>query len=195
HPAPSTQHSKRHDAPPAMALALIVLAVGSVIAGYVGLPKVLGGSDAFARFLEPSFRGAVVEQVGESTTLEGTLMGVSTLVAFGGIGVAVYFFLKHRTAADAAAARFAGLHRLLTHKYYVDEIYDATVVQPIRIVSEDGLWKIVDARVIDGTVNTVGGVVAGTGEALRRTQTGSVRAYAASLFLGVVMILGYYLWR
>jgi NADH-quinone oxidoreductase subunit L len=178
-----------------MALALIVLAVGSVVAGYVGLPRVLGGSDAFARFLEPSFHGAVVEGVGESTTVEGTLMAMSVIVAIGGIGVAAYFFLKRRTAADAAAVRFAGLHRLLTHKYYVDEIYDATVVQPIRIVSEDGLWKIVDVRAIDGTVNLVGGVVAGSGEELRRTQTGSVRAYAASLFLGVVMILGYYLWR
>ena len=93
------------------------------------------------------------------------------------------------------AARFAGLYRLLVHKYYVDEIYDATIVQPIRIVSQEGLWKIVDVRVIDGTVNLVGRVVEGSSQELRRTQTGSVRAYAASLFLGVVLILGYYLWR
>src|SRR5437867_7607377 len=122
-------------------------------------------------------------------------MVVSTFVAMSRIGLGVYFFLPHRNAADAVAARFAGIHRLLTHKYYVDEIYDATVVQPIRIVSEEGLWKIVDAGVIDGAVNLVGGVVAGSSEELRRTQTGSVRAYAASLFLGVVLILGYYLWR
>ena len=54
------------------------------------------------------------------------------------------------------AARFAGLHRVLENKYYVDEIYDAAIVQPIRIVSEEGLWKIVDVRVIDGAVNGVG---------------------------------------
>ena len=84
------------------------------------------------------------------------------------------------------AERFAGLHRLL-NKYYVDEIYDAAIVQPIRIVSEEGLWKGVDVRVIDGAVNGVGETVAGTSERLRRLQTGSVRAYAASLFLGVVI--------
>src|SRR5206468_57155 len=83
HPAPSTQHSALstqhssahvHDAPPAMAWPLIVLAIGSVVAGYVGLPHVLGGSDWFARFLEPSFSGAVIGEAAESAALEGTLM-------------------------------------------------------------------------------------------------------------------------
>jgi NADH-quinone oxidoreductase subunit L len=83
---------------------------------------------------------------------------------------------------------------VLLNKYYVDEIYDAAVVQPIRIISEDGLWKGVDTGVIDRAVNGVGRTVAGGGDVLRHLQTGSVRAYAASLFLGVVLILGYYLW-
>jgi len=178
-----------------MAWPLIVLAVGSIVAGYVGLPHVLRGSDWFARFLEPSFSGVVIGEASEAADLELLLMGVSTVVAVSGIGIAMYFFLKHRDAASAMAARFAGLYRLLLHKYYVDEIYDATVVQPIRIVSQEGLWKIVDVRVIDGTVNLIGRVVEGSGQQLRRTQTGSVRGYAASLFLGVVLILGYYLWR
>ena len=91
--------------------------------------------------------------------------------------------------------RFAGLHRVLANKYYVDEIYDVTVVQPIRIVSEDGLWRGIDVRAIDGTVNMVGETVVGSSEILRRLQAGSVRVSAASLFLGVVLILGYYLWR
>ncbi len=204
HPAPSTQHSAPstqhsgghlHDAPPAMAWPLIVLAIGSVVAGYVGLPHVLGGSDWFARFLEPSFSGVAIGEAAEAADLELVLMAVSVAVAVSGIGIAFYFFLKHRAAADGVAARFAGLYRLLQHKYYVDEIYDATIVQPIRIVSQEGLWKIVDVRAIDGTVNLVGRVVEGSSQELRRTQTGSVRAYAASLFLGVVLILGYYLWR
>ncbi|HVQ13426.1 MAG TPA: NADH-quinone oxidoreductase subunit L [Vicinamibacterales bacterium] len=197
HPAPSTQHSGGHvhDAPPAMAWPLIVLAIGSIVAGYAGLPHVLWGSDWFARFLEPSFSGVVIGEAADAAELEGTLMIVSTVVAVSGIGIAMYFFLKHRDAATVVAARFAGLYRLLVHKYYVDEIYDATIVQPIRIVSQEGLWKTVDVRAIDGTVNLVGRVVEGSSQELRRTQTGSVRAYAASLFLGVVLILGYYLWR
>ena len=122
-------------------------------------------------------------------------MLVSTAVALAGIGIAAYFFLKNRRAADAIAERFSGVRRLLLNKYYVDEIYDATVVQPLRIVSEEGLWKVVDVKIIDAAVNGVGQTVSASSEGVRRIQTGSVRAYAASVFLGVVAILGYYLWR
>ena len=177
-----------------MALALVVLAIGSVIAGYAGLPAVLGGGDWFARFLEPSFHVEAAHEVAAAGT-EVSLMILSSGVAIAGIGIAAYFFLRNRNAAAAIADRFSGVYRVLSHKYYVDEIYDAAIVQPIRIVSTEGLWKIVDARLIDGTVNGVGRVVSGWSEILRRTQTGSVRAYAASLFFGVVAILGYYLWR
>jgi NADH-quinone oxidoreductase subunit L len=193
HPA-NHEHHHLHDAPPAMALALIVLAVGSVLAGYAGLPSVLGGGDWFARYLEPSFGAAPVEDVVEHG-LEATLMLVSIAVAIAGIGIAAYLFLKNRRAADAIAERFSGVRTLLLNKYYVDEIYDATVVQPIRIVSEEGLWKVVDVKLIDAAVNGVGQTVAGSSDRVRRLQTGSVRAYAASVFFGVVMILGYYLWR
>jgi NADH-quinone oxidoreductase subunit L len=203
HPEPGTH---LHTPPPAMALVLVVLATGSAFAGYVGFPAALGGSDRFGHFLAPSFTvsGARTiseahDQTGEAEaateSLELGLMGVSTAVAFGGIGVAIYFFLKNRRAASAAAERFAGIYRILLNKYYVDEIYDATIVQPVDIVSREGLWKGIDVRVIDGTVDGIGRTVSGSGELLRRLQTGSVRAYAASLFLGVVLILGYYLWR
>jgi NADH-quinone oxidoreductase subunit L len=206
-PAAPHHPSHLHDAPRAMAFALIVLALGSIVAGYAGLPRALGGSNRFERFLEPSFIAsedavrpdgleANLEEAETATaSLEVGLMAVSTLVAAGGIGLAFFFFLKNPRAADDMANRFAGLHRVLVNKYYVDEIYDATLVQPIRIVSEDGLWKGIDVRAIDGTVNRVGEMVVGSSEILRRLQTGSVRASAASLFLGVVMILGYYLWR
>ncbi|PYR43523.1 MAG: NADH-quinone oxidoreductase subunit L [Acidobacteria bacterium] len=176
-----------HDAPPAMALALIVLAIGSVLAGYASL----GGR--FERFLEPSFAPERVEEVADRG-LELTLTAVSIAAALGGIAIAAYFFLKNRRAADRMAERFAGVRRLLQNKYYVDEIYNGAIVQPIRIVSENALWKAIDVRVIDGAVNGVGEAVTGASDILRRLQTGSVRAYAASLFLGVVLILGYYLW-
>jgi NADH-quinone oxidoreductase subunit L len=177
-----------------MAIALVVLAVGSVVAGYVGLPAVLGGSDWFGRFLEPSFHVATVHEPAAGG-IEAALMVLSSGVALAGIGIALYFFLRNRNAAAALADRFSGAYRLLLNKYYVDEAYDAAVVQPIRILSTEGLWKIVDARIIDGTVNGIGRFVSASSEILRRTQSGSVRAYAASLFLGVVAILGYYLWR
>jgi NADH-quinone oxidoreductase subunit L len=112
-----------------------------------------------------------------------------------GIAIAAYFFLKNRPAADRAAVRFGGVRRLLLNKYYVDEIYDAAIVQPIRIASESALWKAIDVQVIDGAVNGVADVVGGLADLLRRIQSGSVRTYAASMLLGVVLILGYYLWR
>jgi NADH-quinone oxidoreductase subunit L len=177
-----------------MAFALIVLAIGSVFAGYASL----GGR--FERFLAPSFlvpepETQFVALAGPPFPTERALMAVSSIVAVAGIGIAMFFFLKRRAAADRVARQFTGLHRVLEHKYYVDEIYDAALVQPIHVVSEEGLWKTIDVKVIDGAVNGIADAVRGGSEILRRLQTGSVRAYAASLFLGVVMVLGYYLWR
>jgi NADH:ubiquinone oxidoreductase subunit 5 (subunit L)/multisubunit Na+/H+ antiporter MnhA subunit len=77
----------------------------------------------------------------------------------------------------------------------VDELYDAALVHPIQTVSREGLWKGMDVKVVDGAVNLAGYLVAGVSAVLRLTQTGSVRSYAASTFVGVVLILGYYLWR
>jgi NADH-quinone oxidoreductase subunit L len=195
-PASATQaghtssHSNHlHDAPLPMAIPLVVLAIGSFTAGWVSW----GGR--FEKFLEPSFGTALVREPAAESDLETTLMIVSIVVALAGIGLAAYFFWKNRAAADRLAASFPGVHRVLEHKYYLDEIYDAAIVQPIHIVSEDGLWKGVDVGVIDRTVNGVGQAVGGTSEVLRLFQTGSVRAYAASVFLGAVLVLGYYLWR
>jgi NADH-quinone oxidoreductase subunit L len=188
HHAPGTHV---HDAPPAMAIALIVLAIGSVLAGYAGV----GGR--FERFLEPSFQagesgaglGAPTDQAPEAGTgLELTLMAVSSIVAVAGIGLAVYFFLKRRDAADRIARQFAGPYHLLEHKYYVDEIYDATIVQPVKTVSEKGLWKTLDVRVIDGAVNGVGAVTEVLGRFLRYVQTGNVQRYAVFLFVGVAVL-------
>jgi NADH-quinone oxidoreductase subunit L len=174
-----------HDAPAPMAIALIALAIGSVLAGYVSL----GGR--LEHFLEPSFGLEAAHEASDSS-VELTLMIVSSVVAFAGIGIAAYFFLKNCQAAATMAERFAGVRRLLVNKFYIDEIYDATVVQPIRIISEDGLWKTIDVQVIDAAVNGIGDTVGGMSEMLRRLQSGSVRTYAASLFAGVVFALGTY---
>jgi NADH-quinone oxidoreductase subunit L len=194
-----------HDAPPSMAIPLIVLAVGSVLAGYVGVPHALGGANRIETFLEPSFEAAGMAPASpeadaatadaHGASAELTLMAVSSGLAVAGIGIAAFFFLRRRDAGDALASRFAGVHRLLSNKYYVDEVYDATIVQPIKLLSTEALWKGIDAGLIDGSVNGTGRIVSGGGSILRKLQTGSVRVYAVSLFLGVVLILGYYLAR
>ena len=188
-----------HDAPPAMAIALVVLAIGSVVAGFVGVPHALGGHNQIEAFLAPSFQAPGAPEAAEvahaDTATELSLMLLSVLVAAAGIGLATFAYLRKPGVADQWAQRFTGAYRLLLNKYYVDELYDAVLVQPIKRLSTRLLWRGVDAGLIDGTVNGVGLVVRGWSAVLRRLQTGSMRAYAMSTFLGVVVIVGYYLWR
>jgi NADH-quinone oxidoreductase subunit L len=220
-----------HDAPLSMAIPLIVLAIGSIVAGFIGVPHALGGSNRIERFLEPSFEVSESARVGETMAAEAApsgmerqgaagavpaslqeaepaheategsaltelmLMALSIGVAIAGIVIATYFWLRHPESADAMSRRLQGPYNMLSNKYYVDEMYDTAVVQPIRLLSTGGLWKGVDVGIIDGTVNGMGTVVRATSDRLRRIQTGSVRTYAASMFFGVVLILGWYLWR
>jgi len=210
-----------HDPPRPMAIALVALAIGSILAGYLGLPHALGGSNRLLAFLEPSFlasnvspgparpaepSGLGLPQGGglrereaaageEAPGLELGLMGVSTVVALGGIGLAVFLFLSAPRAVDVIGERARLLRRILVNKYYVDEVYDRTIVGPIRAIAERGLWKGVDVGLIDGAIDGLGSAFVALGGLIRRIQTGSVRAYAASLVFGVVLILGYYLWR
>ena len=198
-----------------MALPLILLAVGSIFAGYVGVPHALGGHNRIEAFLEPSFEahGAAHETAAEplpapaaaethaaeethaDAGTELTLMALSSGIALAGIGIAAYFWLGKRHAADGVAKSFGGVYRLLLDKYRIDELYDAVFVQPIKLLSTVGLWRGVDAGLIDGAVNGVGAMISGSSSALRRLQTGSVRTYAFWLFAGSVAILGYYLFR
>ena len=207
HDSSPHHHAAPHDAPPSMAIPLIVLAIGSVFAGYVGVPHALGGHNRIEGFLEPVFEvhgpatageaaGAAAAHAPEEdlVNVERLLMFISTAVALAGIGLAFYFWLRRPEIPARVAQSAGGLYRLLLNKYYIDEIYDALIVQPIKRVSEGALWKSMDAGLIDGTVNGVGTLVRNSSATLRRLQTGSVRTYAASLFLGVVMILGWYLW-
>ncbi len=211
-----------HDAPKPMAFALIALTVGSILAGYIGLPHALGGSNRLEKWLEPSLTAphmaanaseatrtleptdaaapVAADHGGEGAHAESTgvelgLMGLSSVVALGGIGLAWFFFVADPRRAESVARSFSGLRTVLLNKYYVDEAYDAAIVQPIKIGSEQVLWKVVDANGIDGAVNGAAESVGGLGQLLRRLQTGSVRAYAASLLLGAVLVFGYYLSR
>ena len=199
HDGPGAHHAAHlHDAPASMAIPLLVLAVGSVFAGYLGVPAALGGSNVIEHFLEPSLAVPAIEvahAAGEHAdhTVELVLMVVSSLLAILGIGMAAYLYLKRPTIPDTLAARFSGAYQFLVNKGSIDELYDALLVQPIKALSERVLWPL-DARVIDGAVNGAGTIVVEAGAAVRTMQTGSMRAYALSVLLGVVLIVGYYLW-
>ena len=186
------------DAPRSMAIALVVLAIGSVLAGYLNVPAAIGGAAHLEHFLEPSLHVPVMEgahAVAQHADhrVERILMAVSSLIALAGIGIAAFLYLKRPEMPDAFAARFPGAYRFFVNKGYIDEMYDALVVQPVKALSEHVLWKG-DARVIDGAVNGTGQIVVDTGALVRQIQTGSVRTYAVSVLFGAVVIVGYYLW-
>ncbi len=187
-----------HDAPRSMAIPLVVLAIGSVVAGYLNVPAGLGGSAFLEHFLEPSLRvpampGAHAVAGHADHTLEIVLMIVSSLIAVSGIAIASFLYLRRPDIPDALAAKFPDAYAFLVHKAYIDELYDAVFVQPIKALSANVLWKA-DVRLIDGAVNGTGRIVVGAGSLARRIQTGSVRVYAVSVLFGAVMIVGYYLW-
>ena len=116
-------------------------------------------------------------------------MLVSSVIALTGIGLAWFFFVKSPSTSEAIARSAAPVHRLLLNKYYVDELYDSAVVHPIQSASERVLWKVVDADIIDGAVNGAGTFVSGTSSLLRRLQSGSVRGYAVSLLISVLVAM------
>ena len=214
HPSHDTHSTHLHDAPAPMAFALVVLAVGSILAGYIGIPHALGGHNNLGAWLEPAFQatncGAPVttgdlagpggggmpagtgSRSRRSHRPELSLMAVSSLIAFAGIGLATFLWLKRRDIPEQMAQQYSGVHRLLLNKYYVDEVYDATIVQPIKVVSEEGLWRGFDVKVVDGAVNGAGYLVSGMSIVLRLLQNGSVKTYAAATFLGAVAIVAYF---
>jgi NADH-quinone oxidoreductase subunit L len=116
-------------------------------------------------------------------------MYISVAAGLGGIALAYLFYVVKPGLAGAVTQRLGGLYRLVYNKYFVDEIYDAAIVQPLIRVSSDILWRDVDAGLIDGTVNGVGSRARGVGEVLRLFQSGSIRSYAAWVLWGSVVAL------
>ena len=174
---------------------LSLLAAGSFLTLFLGIPYAwTHRAPLLEHFLEPSLPGRV--QFAELPhVLEYVFQGLGVLAATVGWLSARALYKDGRSEVPARLkARFQGIWTVVYNKYYVDEIYDAALVQPIRTVSEQGLWQGVDQGVIDGAVNGAAVTVRGASGLLRRLQTGSIRAYAASLFVGVLLLLAYVLW-
>ena len=114
---------------------------------------------------------------------ERLLALISVLIALSGIGIGWFMFQRKPLRA---------MPQLLENKYYVDEIYDAAIIQPIKVGSREGLWKLFDIGVIDGIIHTIGGAVVRFGRAIRYMQTGFVRSYAAIILAGALIIIGYF---
>jgi NADH-quinone oxidoreductase subunit L len=211
-----------HESSRSMTVPLMILALLSIVGGWIGWPESLGGSDHFAKFLDPVIarHAQVVAAVPEATQrmAELELMGVSVLVALIGIGLAWFFYLRKPTIPGTLAQKSGGLYRLIYNKYYVDQIYDAMFVNRSKDLGTtlgafdrgviDGLFvngagwatratssvsMVWDKWIIDGLVNLAARIVWIFSYPVRMIQSGRVSNYALLIVLGVLVFLGYYL--
>ncbi|MFH1574686.1 MAG: NADH-quinone oxidoreductase subunit L [Acidobacteriota bacterium] len=181
-----------HESPRSMTIPLVVLMILSVVGGFVGLPPWLGVTNQFEHFLEPSLALAVQSHpAAQSHSTEVLLAGLSVLVALTGIYAAYRIYVARPGAAQALAARMQGLYRLVFHKYYVDEMYDAVLVNPAVSGSREVLWKAVDVGIVDGAVNGVGSLMRSAARLVKGLQNGLVRSYASWILLGAVAVILY----
>ena len=217
-------HGAPHESPWVMLAPLVVLAVLSVIGGYVGVPHALGGANRFHEFLAPVMQnvgatetaphgehGAEATQVparhGEAaavheaataghadTSMELALTGVSVLVAFAGLGLAWLLYVKRRDLPARIAHSLGGVYRAVLNKYYVDEIYQAVIINPLVTGSTKVLWKGIDAGLIDGTINETASGAQDVSDALRRQQSGNIRSYAGWVAAGAALVIAYMVW-
>ena len=138
-----------------MLIPLVTLAILSIVGGFIGWPKSLLGGEWFGKFLEPVFEGNPSAPMHDySQGIEYFLMGLSVVTAIAGIGIAYRMYVRQPALSDRVADALAGPHRLLLHKYYVDEIYDALFVH--RVKDLGSLLAAFDMGVVDGGVNGVG---------------------------------------
>lgn len=214
-----------HESPTLMTAPLMVLALGAIVAGYVGIPAALGGSNAIEHFLEPVYvaESAAHAEEGEhavahlSHAAELGLMAFSVLIAGLGIALAYHLYVRRPKRSEELAAKWAGAHRVLTNKYYVDEVYDATVIKG-TMSGARGLWAVdrnvvdgavngagwltralawvshvLDKYIVDGVVNLFAWICAEGSYVFRRGQTGLIQNYAVASLFGVFACATVYL--
>ncbi len=190
HAPHSTPHALPHPEVAVMIVPLVLLAILSIIGGFVGLPSVIG-SNWLEGFFAPVFGEShkVIEPL-----LEWVLIGASVAAGLIGIGVAYWFYIARPEIPARLAQRFSLVYKLLWNKYYVDEIYNALFINPGQRLAMF-LWQIVDVKIIDGAANGIGRAFAAISRVLRAMQTGYARAYALAMLAGTVVVIGWLLMR
>ncbi|MCK4495428.1 MAG: NADH-quinone oxidoreductase subunit L, partial [Candidatus Aminicenantes bacterium] len=180
-----------HEPPPAMTVPLVILAFFSIVAGFIGLPVVFGKNlNWFGHFLEP-----VIKKSHEAHLTLGTewlLIIISVAVALIGILIAYIFYIKKPQIPHSLVARFPFIYKLLYNKYYVDEIYNATFVNP-TIKGSELIYDKFDLKVIDGAVNGTASSAGFFGKILSYFQTGLIKDYALIFLLGAILFIAYLL--
>ena len=198
-----------HESPRVMLIPLTILAVLSVIGGWVGVPGSLGGSNHFGKFLSPVFHSTIPAAVSEGMPPEERTEGpeptagarqellyttVSVGAAFLGLFLAWLLYWRRPELAQRIADSLGGLYHTVLHKYYVDELYGMLVVKPVVDGSTRILWQGIDQNVIDATVNDSADSARHLSDAVRHMQSGNIRSYAGWVALGAALVIAYMVW-
>ena len=169
-----------HESPWSMRGPLVILALLSVGGGWIGMER-------FGNFLAPSV-GVLPTEAGNAR-LEIILSVVAVLVALEGWLIADKLYRRKPARPAQYAAALPGGYKLLTNKYYVDELYGAVVVKPLLAGSRWFLELVVDIGILGGAAWLLGGIATFTGAILQRWQSGNLRSYAAWLAAGAAAVL------
>lgn len=189
---------KPHESNWVMTVPLMVLGLLSVIAGWIGIPHIIGESlghvpNVFESWLNPVTARIPNWQALEVST-EWTLMGTSVGLAIAGAVIAYQMYTKVPEGPQSFTNSIKPVYNFINNKYYVDELYELALIKPLVMFSKK-LWKHFDILVIDGVTKMIGYVVNGLGSFSRSLQTGNMQQYAMYIGVGVVVILSYVIMR
>jgi NADH-quinone oxidoreductase subunit L len=201
HGAHDAHHGEPHETPWVVIGPLVALAIPSVLIGAMTVGPVLFG-DFFKGSILVLEKNDVISEVGRQVSQPSWLhfglhgfLGAPFWLAAAGVATAYWCFLKHPEIAERAAARFKVVYRLLTQKYYFDWINENILAPAGRLLGL-GLWRGGDVGVIDGAlVNGSAATVGRLGSLLRLVQTGYLYTYAFWMFIGLAVLLGWFLMR
>ncbi len=188
-------HDKHpHESPKIMTVPLMVLAVLSIIGGFIGIPEVFSGEhgNQFHNWLAPIFKSAERKLAlygSHSHFQEILLMVISVIGAAGSIYFARHIYTRKPSIAVDVSKRFNKAYNLLWNKYLVDEAYDKAIVNPILKSSDSFLWKIADNKIIDGLINSTASMIDLASQKIRKIQTGVAQFYAVVMMVGIVLAL------
>ncbi|MDZ4823037.1 MAG: NADH-quinone oxidoreductase subunit L [Flavobacteriales bacterium] len=180
-----------HESPKVMTLPLIVLAVLSIVGGFIGFPHAAGHAlnipHWLDHFLEPT-SSSIVADMHITIGLEAIMMVVATLVAVVSIWYAYTIYYKRRMLALEDDEIDSSLHHALVNKYWLDELYDAIIRKPVDKISA---WfaRIVEPKLIDGTVNGSGKLTQWAGQNLKLLHNGKLGVYILVMIIGLLVML------
>ncbi|MEM6262902.1 MAG: NADH-quinone oxidoreductase subunit L [Bacteroidota bacterium] len=186
------QEKKPHESPALMTLPLWVLAVLAIVAGYLGLPYVMGHGEYNMighGWLGKSIDNMPMMEEHATTSMELFLIGFSALVAIIGVLAARNLYRKHDLSGDdILMQRLGGLYGAMEQKFYVDELYQYFFIKPFMWFSESVI-KPFDENVVDGAVRGIGDSTGSIGEVFRKLQSGLIQNYMLVVSIGVLAVL------